>query len=54
MKFPKANTGMMQKVPVKAISSMLGHSSVKTTKIYLDSLPSDVLDDYNNQIVTVI
>jgi len=46
-----ATQAMLQEVPVKAISSMLGHSSVKTTESYLQSLPSNILDDYNAKIL---
>lgn len=46
-----ATQAMMQNVPVTAISAMLGHSSLKTTEIYLKSLPNNILDDYNNQIL---
>lgn len=46
-----ATQAMLQEVPVKAISTMLGHSSVKTTESYLQSLPSNVLDDYNAKIL---
>ncbi|MBK8875505.1 MAG: hypothetical protein IPN13_16950 [Bacteroidetes bacterium] len=42
---------MLQEVPVNAISSMLGHSSLKTTQVYLKSLPSNILDDYNEKII---
>lgn len=45
-----ATQAMLLEVPVKAISTMLGHSSVKTTEIYLQSLPSNVLDSYNARI----
>jgi integrase/recombinase XerD len=34
---------MLQQVPLNAISAMLGHSSIKTTEIYLKSLPSHIL-----------
>ncbi|MEI9913113.1 MAG: site-specific integrase [Bacteroidota bacterium] len=37
-------------IPVNAISAMLGHSSIKTTEIYLKSLPTNVLDEYNKKI----
>ena len=30
---------------------MLGHSSLNTTEVYLKSLPSNVLDEYNERIV---
>jgi integrase/recombinase XerD len=46
-----ATHAMMQNVPVNAISAMLGHSSLKTTEIYLKSLPSNVLDDYNSKLL---
>lgn len=46
-----ATQAMMQKVPVNAISAMLGHSSLKTTEVYLKSLPSNILDDYNAGII---
>lgn len=31
-------------IPTAAISEMLGHESIKTIQIYLDSLPSDFID----------
>lgn len=46
-----ATQAMLQEVPVKAISTMLGHSSVKTTETYLQSLPSNILDEYNAKIL---
>ncbi len=46
-----ATQAMMNNIPVTAISAMLGHSSLKTTEIYLKSFPSDVLDDYNALIL---
>lgn len=46
-----ATQAMLQQVPVTAISTMLGHSSIKTTEIYLKSLPSNILDDYNARIM---
>lgn len=46
-----ATQAMMQNVPVTAISAMLGHSSLKTTEIYLKSLPSNILDEYNALII---
>jgi integrase len=39
------------KIPVADIKDMLGHESIKTTEIYLDSLPSDVLDDLHERII---
>lgn len=46
-----ATQAMLLNVPVTAISTMLGHSSLKTTEIYLKGLPADVLDDYNERIL---
>ncbi len=46
-----ATQAMLQDVPLNAISSMLGHSSLKTTQIYLKTLPSIILDDYNSRIL---
>lgn len=46
-----ATQAMMKDVPINAISSMLGHSSLKTTQIYLKSLPNNILDDYNDKIM---
>ena len=46
-----ATQAMMQDVPLAAISAMLGHSSLKTTEIYLKSLPTETLDGYNARIV---
>lgn len=38
-------------IPVTTISEMLGHESIKTTQIYLDSLPSDLMDDAHERII---
>lgn len=38
-------------IPITAISEMLGHESVKTTQVYLDSLPSDMIDKYHRDIL---
>lgn len=46
-----ATQAMLQEVPINAISTMLGHSSLKTTEIYLKSLPSNILDNYNSRIL---
>lgn len=46
-----ATQAMLQKVPLLAISAMLGHNRLTTTQIYLKSLPSEVLDDYNERLV---
>lgn len=49
-----ATQAMLQQVPLNAISSMLGHSSLKTTEVYLKSLPSNVLDEYNQLILHAV
>ncbi|MCP9751025.1 site-specific integrase [Ferruginibacter sp. HRS2-29] len=46
-----ATHAMLQNIPINAISAMLGHSSLKTTEIYLKSLPSDLLDEYNSKLL---
>jgi integrase/recombinase XerD len=40
-----------KKVPITAISEMLGHTSIKTTQVYLSGLNKDVIDDYNQAII---
>ncbi|UAY53209.1 site-specific integrase [Ferruginibacter albus] len=46
-----ATQAMLLEVPLIAVSTMLGHSSLKTTEIYLKSLPNNILDDYNAKIL---
>ncbi len=46
-----ATQAMMHEIPLAAISSMLGHSSMKTTQVYLKSLPSNMLDEYNSKLM---
>jgi site-specific recombinase XerD len=48
-----ATQAMLQDVPLLAISAMLGHNRLTTTQIYLKSLPSEVLDDYNKKLVEI-
>ncbi len=45
-----ATQAMLHKVPVVAISAMLGHSKLSTTQIYLKDLPNNILDEYNKLI----
>lgn len=40
-------------IPITAISEMLGHENIKTTQIYLDSLPSDMLDKYHEDVLKI-
>jgi len=37
--------------PIDVIKEMLGHSSVKVTEIYMNSLPSNTLDDFNEKVL---
>ncbi|WP_077923527.1 site-specific integrase [Spirosoma sp. 209] len=46
-----ATQAMLHDIPLTAISTMLGHSSVKTTEIYLKGLPVNLLDNYNERIL---
>jgi len=46
-----ATQALLQEIPVAAISTMLGHSNLKTTQTYLKTLPSNILDDYNSRIL---
>jgi integrase/recombinase XerD len=48
-----ATQAMLQDVPLLAISRMLGHNRLTTNQIYLKSLPSEVLDDYNKKLVEI-
>ena len=46
-----ATQALLHNIPLAAISTMLGHSSLKTTEIYLKSLPVNLLDGYNEIIL---
>lgn len=46
-----ATQAMLHDIPLTAISSMLGHSSLKTTEIYLRGLPINILDEYNARLI---
>jgi site-specific recombinase XerD len=48
-----ATHALFKNIPLSAISSMLGHSKLSTTQIYLKSLPSDVLDGYHEQLNSI-
>ena len=48
-----ATHAMLRGIPVQVISAMLGHTKLTTTQIYLDSLPSDILDKYQKEISIV-
>jgi site-specific recombinase XerD len=38
-------------VPIATISDMLGHADTKTTEIYLDSLQSDLMDEFHEKVI---
>lgn len=40
-----ASIGKFLNVPIQAISEGLGHDSIQTTQIYLDSFEMNVIDD---------
>lgn len=48
-----ATHALFKNIPLTAISSMLGHSKLSTTQIYLKSLPSDVLDGYHEELNSI-
>lgn len=45
-----ATHALFKNIPLPAISAMLGHSKLSTTQIYLKSLPSKVLDAYQEEL----
>lgn len=45
-----ATQAMLNDVPLQVISAMLGHERLSTTQIYLKSLPSNLLDQYNDRV----
>lgn len=49
-----ATIAKYQDIPLRVISECLGHSSERTTRIYLDSLNNSVLDEANELITAVI
>ncbi|OJW98921.1 MAG: hypothetical protein BGO70_03275 [Bacteroidetes bacterium 43-93] len=48
-----ATQAMLNDVPLNAIISMLGHSDLKTTQVYLKSLPENMLDQYSDKILNL-
>lgn len=48
-----ATQAMLQDVPLQAISAMLGHNRLSTTQIYLKTLPNEILDNYNRDLVDI-
>lgn len=47
-----ATQAMLNEVPLTAISEMLGHSKLNTTQVYLKSLPTNILDTYQEKIIS--
>lgn len=45
-----ATHALFKNIPLPAISKMLGHSKLSTTQIYLKSLPSNVIDSYQEEL----
>jgi len=45
-----ATHAMLKNIPLMAISEMLGHSKLSTTQIYLKSLPSNLMDVYQEEM----
>nr|WP_256442802.1 site-specific integrase [Flagellimonas sp. 389] len=45
-----ATHAMFKKVPLEAISAMMGHNKLSTTQIYLKSLPNNILDSYQLEL----
>ncbi|WP_430812487.1 MULTISPECIES: phage integrase SAM-like domain-containing protein [unclassified Carboxylicivirga] len=41
-------------IPVTAISEMLGHQKLSTTQIYLASLNKKIIDNYNDEVISLI
>jgi len=39
-------------VPLTAISEMLGHQKISTTQVYLAGLQKEIIDDYNERIIS--
>ncbi|MCB0762538.1 MAG: tyrosine-type recombinase/integrase [Flavobacteriales bacterium] len=46
-----ATIAKRKNIPLAAIQELLGHTSIKTTEIYLDSLSSETLDEYQRKIL---
>lgn len=46
-----ANQAKNLGIPIANISDMLGHDDIKTTQIYLDTLPSSILDDFQELVI---
>ena len=49
-----ASTAHRENIPISVISEGMGHTSEKTTRIYLDSLDANVIDEANRMILGLI
>ena len=49
-----ANIGKHENLSIRVISECLGHTSEKTTRIYLDSLDNSLLDAANDTVISAI
>lgn len=49
-----ASIAQSQKIPIKAISLGMGHDSEETTRIYLSSIQTNVIDNANNKILKLL
>jgi len=49
-----ASTGKLNNIPIRVISECLGHTSEKTTLIYLNSLDNSLLDSANEIIISAV
>ena len=49
-----ASTAHRENIPISVISEGMGHTSEKTTRIYLDSLDTNVIDEANRMILGLI
>lgn len=49
-----ASIAQSQKIPIKAISLGMGHDNEETTRIYLASIQTNVIDNANNKILDLL
>lgn len=49
-----ASIAQSQKIPIKAISLGMGHDGEETTRIYLSSIQTNVIDNANNKILKLL
>ena len=49
-----ANIAQSKNIPLKAISLGMGHDNEETTRIYLSSIQTDVIDNANSKILSLL